>query len=100
MNGTPDYYYDGPVRDLWIEYKLLKTAPRDGNVRGALTALQLAWLERRYRLPMPNVAVIVGLPNRTVAVQRTPAEWESGTPVSTLIPLEEAAAWITDFCSH
>lgn len=103
MNGTPDYYYDGKLglgSDLWIEYKALTAMPRNGIVVGALTALQLAWLKRRYRPKMPNAAVIVGLPNRKVALQRTPAEWENGTAVETAISLEEAAQWITDFCSQ
>lgn len=95
-NGTPDQYYDGPVRDFWIEYKMLKSMPRSGMVVGAYTELQLRWMERRYNnslnlLHGPNVFGIVGLPNRSAVIQRTPTEWREGTHLSTAISLQEVS---------
>lgn len=96
-NGTPDQYYDGPIRDFWIEYKMLKSMPRSGMVIGAFTELQLRWMERRYNnskhLPHgPNIFGIVGLPNRSAVIQRTPTEWREGTPLSSAISLREVSA--------
>lgn len=98
-NGTPDQYYDGPVRDFWIEYKMLKSMPRKGVVIGAYTELQLRWMERRYDnskhlLHGPNVFGIVGLPNRSAVIQRTPTEWREGTPLSNAISLQEVSVWL------
>jgi hypothetical protein len=95
-NGTPDQYYDGPVRDFWIEYKMLKSMPRSGVVVGAYTEKQLAWMMRRYDnslnlLHGPNVFGIVGLPNRSAVIQRNPTEWREGTPLSTAISFKEVA---------
>lgn len=102
-NGTPDYYYDGPARDLWVEYKRITSMPRDGTAKGAYTALQLHWMERRYRNSLahgPNVIGVVGLPNRLVCLQRTPTEWREGTSVDKAMTLVELALWITAFCSQ
>jgi hypothetical protein len=101
-NGTPDYYYDGPGGDLWVEYKSRSAMPRNGIVVPELTPLQLAWLERRYNHSLPHVAnavVVVGLPNRTAVMMRLPTEWREGKHVRYARPLEEIAAWITGFCS-
>lgn len=97
-NGIPDRFYDGPGGSVWIEFKQLKSMPRSGMVVGAYTELQLQWMERRYRnskhlLPTPDVAGVVGLPNRTAVIQRTPTEWREGTPLSTALPLKEIA-WV------
>lgn len=112
MNGTPDQYYDGPSRDLWVEYKMLKSMPRSGLVggvdakkQGCYSPLQFDWMERRYiharsLLPVPNVIGIVGLPNRTVVVQTTPTEWREGSSISKAISLEEVITCITVFCSQ
>lgn len=102
-NGTPDRYYDPESGDdLWAEYKMLKSMPRSGIAIGDFSALQLHWMERRYFNSLahgrPNMVGIVGLPNRTVCLQRTPAEWRTGSPVVTAITLEELATWITAFC--
>lgn len=102
-NGVPDRYYDGPLGDLWVEYKMLTSMPRSGVAVGAYTPLQLAWMERRYtnsknRLPVPNVVGIVGLPNRTAVIQTAPTEWRNGSPVSAAKPLDEVARWIHATC--
>lgn len=100
-NGTPDRYYDDSGSDLWVEYKVLKHFPKSGIVIGAFTPIQLHWMERRYRnsKPKPNVAGIVGLPDRTAVIQLTPKEWREGSRVDTAVSLDEVADWIRDFCS-
>jgi hypothetical protein len=104
-NGTPDDYYDGPARDFWIEWKMLKSLPRSGIVVGDYSPLQLHWMERRYRnsnhLPHgPNMLGIVGLPNRKAVIQRTPTEWREGSPLTEAISLGEVTAWVTNFGLH
>lgn len=98
--GTPDRYYDGPKRDLWVEYKMLRNMPRSGYVIGCLSDLQKAWLRRRFEhsLPTPNVAVIVGLPNKTACIQTTELQWCTGTSVFDSFSLKEVSAWINAFC--
>lgn len=111
INGTPDRYYDGGPHDLWVEYKALDAMPRSGLVggisatkkKGFYSPSQYRWMERRYRhslnLPHgPNVIGIVGLPNRTAVIQRSPTEWREGSSVSLAIPFKEVSAWIYDFC--
>ena len=98
-NGTPDRYYDGSKADLWVEYKLLKGIPRDGIVRGEYTALQLRWMERRYRVGK-NMVGIVGLPNRTAVIQATPLEWGEGSPIVNAMTLKEVACWIESFVGN
>lgn len=60
-NGTPDQYYDGPKRDLWVEYKYLPLVPKRTFAMG-LSQLQYEWLARR-RLIGGNAWVIVGHPD-------------------------------------
>ena len=103
FNGTPDRYYDGPLGDLWVEYKALTAMPRDGVVVGDYSSLQLRWMTRRYDNCAPsarNVVGVVGLPNRTAVIQRSPTEWEQGTPASTALPIKEVSSWITAFSSQ
>lgn len=101
-NGTPDQYYDLPVvGEIWVEYKMLKSMPRSRIALGAYTPLQLSWLERRYKnstrlAHTPNVLGVVGLPNGTVAVQRTPTEWREGTSITLAITIEEFAKCLCD----
>ena len=102
-NGTPDRYYDGPIGDLWVEYKQLSSMPRSGVAKGAYTELQLFWMERRFKNSNrlahdPNIVGIVGLPNRTAVIQRLPTEWREGTPVNTAKSLQEVANWIRVMC--
>lgn len=59
--GVPDCWYSGDSCDLWVEYKFIPRLPSRGNVRPNLSALQLDWLNNRYREGR-NVMVIVGTP--------------------------------------
>lgn len=109
-NGLPDRYYD-PVGgvDLWVEYKVRDTVPRNGLVggidnkkRGYYSTLQYEWMVRRYNNSLahgrPNVVGIVGLPNRTAVIQTTPTEWREGSPITLAIPLKEVSLWIAAYC--
>lgn len=112
QNGTPDRYYDGPARDLWVEYKYIDAMPRSRLVgmvhptkRGCYSPQQYEWMLRRYNhsasLPHgPNVIGVVGLPNRTAVIQTTPTEWREGSSISHAVPLKEVTFWIADFCSR
>ncbi len=100
-NGTPDRYYDGPGGDLWVEFKQLKSMPRDGVVRGAYTKLQLQWMARRWEhgiYTRTNVIGVVGLPDKRAAIQRGLGEWKHGTPAAWAVSIKEVAEWITEFC--
>lgn len=100
-NGLPDRYYDGIAGDLWVEYKMLRHMPRSGIVVGEYSALQLHWMKRRFVNSgnVPNVVGIVGLPNKTAVIQRTPSEWEEGSHVDLARPRKEVSIWIQEVCS-
>lgn len=102
-NGVPDYYYDGPKSDLWIEYKQLKAMPRDGVVNAArlLTPLQTHWLQRRSMYGL-NAIVCVGLPDKRALLF---GETNNGRivlhqHVREARTYDEVATWICDFCGR
>jgi hypothetical protein len=81
-NGTPDQYYDGPTRDLWVEYKWRDKAPSracttyspdSAGGRGQLSTLQFNWLCRRHDTGQ-NAWVIVGTPEGGF-VLKNPSLW-------------------------
>ena len=96
-NGTPDRYYDGTKRDLWVEYKMLSNMPRSHYVVGKYTALQYQWMDRRYATGK-NVIGVVGLPDGTAVIQTTPEEWHEGVSIFARKAVKEVSAWICDFC--
>ena len=96
-NGTPDRYYDGVVRDLWVEYKMLRSLPRSGVAVGDYTPLQLRWMTRRWERGK-NVIGVVGLPGRVACIQLSPDEWKLGTEVASALSLDQVAQWIVDYC--
>lgn len=111
-SGVPDSYYDGYGSDLWVEYKVNPSLPRNGIVIGKYTPKQIEWMTRRYEHSLglalrldsqslgdgTNVVGIVGLPGGIACIQRTPEEWINGTHVSTAIPRAEVSHWIREFC--
>lgn len=85
-NGTPDRYYDGPLGDLWIEYKKIDSWPRDGLVGGVdqkkpgcYRPNQFEWMERRWRNGR-NVYGAIFLPDKRVVLQASPDEWRGKSP--------------------
>lgn len=64
--GTPDVWYSGHARDLWVEYKFIVVPTRSmtmidlcGGKDPAISHLQQEWLKARHSEGR-NVAVIVG----------------------------------------
>ena len=107
QNGTPDRYFDGPARDLWVEFKQLDAMPRTGLVggitparvrkKGCYTSQQYDWMLRRHNNG-ENAWGMIGLPNKLVVVQKYPWQWASGSSVLDAVPRSTAAAMILDFC--
>lgn len=105
FNGTPDRYFDGPVSDLWVEFKYVDAMPRSGKVggvsdakRGCYSTLQYEWMCRRFANG-GNVLGIVGLPDRTAVIQIDPAQWLDGSSIQTALPWLEVARRIEHFCT-
>lgn len=95
--GVPDRYYDGVIRDLWVEYKMLRAVPRSGTVIGAYSARQLLWMQRRWEAGH-NVLGVVGLPTGMACIQSCPGEWLHGTDVNAAVPLNKVSEWIAVYC--
>ena len=101
-SGVPDYYYDGPAGDAWVEFKMRDAIPKTGVVggvaakQGHYSPLQYEWMLRRWRNGR-NVLGVIGLPNRTAVVQRTPEEWMNGSSISLAVTYKEVAQCIHAF---
>lgn len=99
--GTPDVWYSGVERDLWIEYKYLTTDPKTRVVDPTtlLSALQLDWLNCRL-LENRNVAVIIGCPAGGVLLRH--GDWtkhmKADKFMSKVASREATASWIAQFC--
>lgn len=98
IGGTADSWYSGKKADLWVEYKFLPSIPQRGVItakRLGLTALQLDWLEGRYKEGR-NVAVIVGVPGGGIIMRDL--LWAKDSPTSIFAARMSDAAiaeWIT-----
>jgi len=94
--GTPDVWYSGKKRDMWVEYKYLPTVPKTGTVVPALSELQKLWLRNRWKEGRA-VHVAVGCSNGICVFSR-PVAWEQGAPAQTfnglLVTKGEFADWI------
>lgn len=94
--GTPDFYYEGPRSQLWVEYKHFGSYPRNWSVitdeRRGLTRLQQNWLRRAHRNG-----------HRTAVIAKHPRgyalfigdDWEDGVPDKSNCTTLEIAKWIT-----
>ena len=72
--GIADVWYDGPLGDLWVEYKFITVPKRDDTiVKIDLSELQKNWLRDRHKNGR-NVAVIVGCKDGGVWFDNR--EWE------------------------
>lgn len=102
-NGTPDQYYDGPARDLWVEYKWKPSMPRrsfslESTNTGALTTLQFNWLCRRHAAGK-NAWVILGFPEGGF-VLKDPALWLLVDPEElTIHTPRDLANIISNYCN-
>lgn len=92
--GTPDVWYSGMKRDLWVEYKFIpKLAVRVPNKTG-LSELQLIWLRDR-QAEGRNVAVIVGHPEGGM-IFHAPfvKEIDTATLLQNTLTRSQLAGWI------
>lgn len=101
--GTPDVWYSGSARDLWVEYKFIKIPLRPATiVVPDLSALQKMWLRNR-KAEKRNVAVIVGCKEGAV-ILLTPSDWEQGLRAdkfrSTIVSRRDVGGYINDFCKR
>ena len=78
IGGVADVWYDGPARDLWVEYKFIVIPKRDTTLIVIdLSDLQKQWLRDRYENGR-NVAVVVGCKDGGVWLDS--GEWEMAFP--------------------
>lgn len=97
--GVPDNWYSGRGGDLWVEYKYLKSIPREvdlvGNKTPVITLLQQKWLRDRFGEGR-QVAVIVGCPGGGVVFPNL--DWQDLLPrdefVSRIWTHQQVADWI------
>lgn len=93
--GIADCWYDGPVGDLWVEYKFVVLPKRgDTLVRIELSELQLQWLRDR-KFNGRNVAVVVGCKEGGVWLDH-PRCWEQDYPAATFRAMIESRQEIAD----
>ncbi|MGR3808599.1 hypothetical protein SAMN05660772_01881 [Pasteurella testudinis DSM 23072] len=87
MGGIPDAYYRSVNggRELWVEYKYLKSLPKRANTKivPALSALQLKMLNDTLQAKQQAV-VIIGYESRGIVLEN-PEEWVQGVAVDTFI---------------
>lgn len=94
--GTPDCYYMGYLKTLWVEYKWVKKLPK--IIRPKLSPLQFAWLMRAWDRGQRPL-VIVGSPTGSVVLV-DPAQWLNGTArdKARVITIAEIATEIQNRC--
>lgn len=96
-NGIPDCYYSGNTRDLWIEWKYVRTTRKlPDSIKPALSTLQNQWLNKRLTEGR-NVAVIVGTDHGCLLFLNK--AWERSKSTASLLSKKECASWIENFCS-
>lgn len=108
IGGVADVWYDGPVRDLWVEYKFIAVPKRDdtvidlvGGKKPIMPKLQQDWLADRYRHGR-NVAVIVGCKDGGALLRDL--EWLD--PISAadfrrwIQPRKSLATWINEYVAR
>jgi len=93
--GIPDCYYSGPVRDLWVEYKLIQPV-KSTKQPAALSALQIKWLTDRM-LEGRNVAVIVGVGTKHGLILTGKSMFEP-LELSATVTCAEISDYIRSFC--
>ena len=96
-DGTPDFYYEGPMKALWVEWKYTRAkAPRSPP---KVTDLQASWLRRAHNNAV-KVAVIEGLGNGTYRIFPE-MNWDLESDYSPKpCSAKDVAAWIEVQCLH
>ena len=112
QNGRPDYYYDGPHSDLWVEWKTgeLYYDTNALRVEFGATTLQQKWIARRDDYG-GNAVVFVALPDKMFARLLGARNWQLvrtdkkkkrhvfRAPIVETFSTQEVARWIESFCS-
>lgn len=100
--GVPDAFYAGPASTLFVEYKYVKSLPKQNNtvVRTCLTPQQKHWLDTLHTLGQP-VALIIGIGDQALVL--LDKKWNSNISrtgfIKEAIPRNHVAPWITRFCA-
>lgn len=93
--GTPDFYYEGFVNSMWVEYKWYDTKPKQWNLTNPkdpkISKLQQNWLRRAHN-NRQLTAVIVGYPNGYSIFEGL--SWEDNLPSREDITAQDVAKWI------
>ena len=93
--GTPDFYYEGSIKALWVEWKY--THAKAPQSPPKVTDLQASWLRRADNNSV-EVAVIEGLGNGTYRIFPE-TSWEADYDYSPrLNSAKDVAAWIEIVC--
>lgn len=100
-SGTPDVWYSGSHKDMWIEYKYITNVPVKSSIKLQLSELQKLWLRDRHAEGR-NVAVICGCKQGGVVF--TDRDWENPTEpsvfTSRILTRKDVAQWIFDQISE
>lgn len=97
--GIADCWYDGPMGDLWVEYKFVVLPKRDDTqVRIELSGLQKEWLRDRWDNGR-NVAVVAGCAEGGVWLA-APSRWERDYPADDFRSLIESRQEIANRIRH
>ena len=99
IGGVADVWYDGPMNDLWVEYKFIAVPKRDDTVIDLdLSKLQQEWLRNRWNNGR-NVAVVVGCKDGGVWFEN--GAWEKTMTAEHFrlwtVPRKEIAQLITEW---
>lgn len=93
--GTPDFYYEGFLDIMWVEYKWYDAKPRTWNLTDPkdpkISRLQQNWL-RRAAENGRKTAVIVGYPKGYAIFEND--GWLGNVPDKDGLTAKEVAKWI------
>lgn len=102
-SGTPDHWFSGPERDLWVEYKWVDPIPKILYIANPevkypiLTHKQQQWLNGRYNEGR-NVAVVCASHEGAVIMKHR--RWMHSIEKEVFLhfaqPAEEIAHWIME----
>ena len=99
--GTPDVWYSGSVRDLWVEYKYIQHVPKRSATRIPvdLSDLQRQWINRRL-IEGRNIAVIIGCARGGYILPTLDFQPDTETFLRSCIPAKDLAHCITHFTTR
>lgn len=89
--GTPDFYYEGFLDMMWVEYKWYDRKPKQWEMDKKLTRLQQNWL-RRAAENGRKTAVIAGYPGGYAIFEND--GWIGDVPDKEDLSAQDVAKWI------